>query len=133
MGRSSGTVKWRIGEWRNADRGFPVEGSGGSGWGSLSGSLYQLSQIDGEGLEVSANASPVDFLMAVYRDVRQPMMRRLKAATECAPYIQPKLSAAAVLIGDDFASKLERARAEIGEGLGVRGNKGRRGGRGLIM
>jgi hypothetical protein len=76
---------------------------------SIGATLHQLSQIDGEGLEVPANASPIDFLCAVYRDPRQPMHRRLKAATEAAPYIHPKLSASAVLIGDDFASKLERA------------------------
>jgi hypothetical protein len=65
--------------------------------------------MEGEDLIVAADALPIDFLMAVYRDPRQPMSRRLRAATECAPYIHPKLSAAAVLIGDDFAPKLERA------------------------
>jgi hypothetical protein len=53
--------------------------------------------------------TPAPLNQAIYRDPRQPMHRRLRPATECAPYIHPKLSAAAVLIGDDFASKLERA------------------------
>jgi hypothetical protein len=69
----------------------------------------RLDELNGEGLTVPEGASPVDFMMAVYRDIRQPMERRLRAARECAPYVHPKLSASAVLIGNDFASKLERA------------------------
>jgi hypothetical protein len=69
----------------------------------------RLDELNGEGLEVPADASPVDFLMAIYRDPRQPMQRRLRAATECAPYVHPKLSAAAVIVGGGFAERLERA------------------------
>jgi hypothetical protein len=69
-----------------------------------------LDAINGDSIDVPTDASPVEFLQAVYRDKSQPMPRRMKAAEVCAPYIHPKLSAAAVLVGDDFASKLERAR-----------------------
>jgi hypothetical protein len=63
----------------------------------------------GEGLEISANATPVDFLCAIFRDARQPMHRRLKAAIEAAPYCHPTLKAHAVLMGSDFATRLELA------------------------
>ena len=68
-----------------------------------------LLEDDGEGLEVPADASPVDFLQAIYRDPRQPMHRRLRAAVECAPFCHPTLKATAVLLGSDFATKLENA------------------------
>ena len=69
----------------------------------------RLDELNGEGLEVPSDATPVDFLMAVYRDPRQPMSRRLRAATECAPYVHPKLSAAAVIYQGDMATRLENA------------------------
>jgi hypothetical protein len=64
---------------------------------------------DCEGLEVSADATPIDFLCAIYRDARQPMHRRMKAAIEAAPYCHPSLKATAVIMGGDFAQRLERA------------------------
>jgi hypothetical protein len=78
--------------------------------------------MDGEGLEVPTDASPVDFLQAIYRDPRQPMPRRMKAAIECAPYMHPKLSAAAITIDGSFADRLDRAMMRsrgvvAGEGL----------------
>jgi hypothetical protein len=74
--------------------------------------LYEtLDQIEAaERIAVPPNASPLDFLCAVYRDPRQPMQRRMKAAIEAAPYTHPRLAVTAVL-GDasDFASRLELA------------------------
>lgn len=65
---------------------------------------------DGEGLEVSAEATPIDFLCAIYRDARQPMHRRMKAAIEAAPYCHPALKATAMIVsGEDFATRLEQA------------------------
>jgi hypothetical protein len=64
---------------------------------------------EGEGLEVPADASPIDFLCAVYRDPRQPMSRRLRAAIEVAPFCHAQLKATAVILGSDFATKLENA------------------------
>jgi len=64
---------------------------------------------DSEGLEVSDDATPVDFLCAIYRDAKQPMHRRLKAACEAAPYCHPQLKATAVILGSDFAQRLELA------------------------
>ena len=64
---------------------------------------------DDEGLEVPADANPVDFLMALFRDRTQPMTRRLRAAIECAPYVHSTFRATAIIQGGDFASRLERA------------------------
>jgi hypothetical protein len=35
---------------------------------------------DGEGLQVPPDIEPLEFLMAIYRDHRQPMSRRMRAA-----------------------------------------------------
>ena len=66
---------------------------------------------DGEGLQVPPDIEPLEFLMAIYRDHRQPMSRRMRAAEAAAQYRHPKLAATAVtnLNGQDFASLLERA------------------------
>ena len=57
---------------------------------------------------------PIDFLCAIYRDPRQPMHRRLKAAVEGAPFCHPQLKATAVILGSDFETKLENAVKRIG-------------------
>jgi hypothetical protein len=70
----------------------------------------RLDWLNGEGLEVSADASPLDFLCAIFRDPRQPMSRRLAAAREAAPYVHATYKATALMVsGGDFAERLERA------------------------
>src|SRR5262245_4065403 len=67
-------------------------------------------QEDAERLEVPADASPLDFLCAVYRDAQQPMNRRLKAASEAAQYVHPTFKATAIVAANgDFAARLEAA------------------------
>ena len=65
--------------------------------------------LNGEGLEVPNDATPLDFLSAMYRDRWQPMHQRLKADIEAAPYLHPRLAVTAVVEGGDFAARLERA------------------------
>jgi hypothetical protein len=50
-------------------------------------------------------------LQTVYRDQRQPLHTRMRAAVEALPYENPKLSAMAVasMNGNDFAAALDRA------------------------
>jgi hypothetical protein len=43
-----------------------------------------VDEMNGEGLQVPSDIEPVEFLMAIYRDPRQPMNRRMKAAIEAA-------------------------------------------------
>src|SRR5262245_50628001 len=65
--------------------------------------------IDPEAIELPPDASPIDFLQAVYRSPTQPMHRRLKAAIEAAEFLHPRLSVSAFVDGGDFAERLERA------------------------
>ena len=58
-----------------------------------------------EALEVDDDATPLDFLCAVYRDSRQPMLRRMKAAEAALPFVHPKL--AITLDTNAFATRLE--------------------------
>ena len=69
-------------------------------------------QRDGEGLEVTPNATSLDFLQAVYRSSTQPMQRRLRAAIEAAQYEHPRLAVSALVDGGDFADRLQRAVAQ---------------------
>jgi hypothetical protein len=70
----------------------------------------RLDRLNGEGLVVALDAQPLDFLLAVFRDARQPMNRRLKAAEISAKYCHPQLSALAVTHFDNgFGEMLDRA------------------------
>ena len=61
-----------------------------------------------EELEVPDDATPLDFLQAVYRDSSQPMPRRMKAAVECLGYVHPKLAVTVSAIdGRNFAAMME--------------------------
>jgi hypothetical protein len=60
---------------------------------------------------VPTDASPLDFLCRVYRDARQPLSARLKAAGLAAPFMHPKLQVTAMVTeGGDIAERIERAR-----------------------
>jgi hypothetical protein len=62
-------------------------------------------------IEVPPDASPLDFLCRVFRDSRQPLSARLKAAGLAAPFVHPKLAVTAVIQeGGSIASKIEAAR-----------------------
>src|SRR5262245_28434357 len=70
----------------------------------------RLDELNGEGLEVAADATALDFLCTVYRDRGQPMARRMRAASEAAQYMHPTYKATAVVVaGGDFAQRLEAA------------------------
>jgi hypothetical protein len=66
--------------------------------------------LNGEGLEIDPEATPLEFLSAVYRDSRQPMSRRMKAASDAAQYVHPTFKATAIVHAEgSFAERLERA------------------------
>jgi hypothetical protein len=53
--------------------------------------------------------SSLELLQAIYRDCKQPLSVRMRAATVTLPFEVPKLSAVAVMNGDDFGSRLDAA------------------------
>jgi hypothetical protein len=68
--------------------------------------IEQARAIEAEAIECG---TALDFLQAVYRDFRQPLPVRLRAAIEALPFESPKLSAVAVMSGEDFGARLDRA------------------------
>jgi hypothetical protein len=72
-----------------------------------------LSRFDDEPelIELAPGETSLSFLQKVYRSVKQPMSRRLRAAIEALPHEHPRLGAVAIgsINGQDFASMLERA------------------------
>jgi|SRR5271165_2529535 len=54
-------------------------------------------------------ANALEFLQAIYRSANAPLSVRMRAAIEALPFETPKLSATAIIQGDDFALRLERA------------------------
>jgi hypothetical protein len=72
--------------------------------GTIYDVLDRLEPVPDE-IEVPADASPLDFFRAVYRDARQPMPRRMKAAEAALPFVHPKLAVSVTL--DNFAERME--------------------------
>jgi hypothetical protein len=64
-----------------------------------------------EVIELAPGETSLDFLQRVYRSVRQPMTRRMRAAEFALQFEHPKLGAIATasMSGQDFASLLESA------------------------
>jgi len=72
-----------------------------------------LSRFDDEPelIELIPGETSLDFLQRVYRSVKQPMSRRLRAAIEALPHEHPRLGAVAIgsMDGKDFATMLDKA------------------------
>jgi hypothetical protein len=69
----------------------------------------RLDELNGEGLGVASNATPLEILETVYRNLNQLMQRRLKAATEAAQYVHPKLAVTANVSDHEFGFRLDQA------------------------
>jgi len=72
-----------------------------------------LSRFDDEPelIELAPGETSLDFLRKVYRSVKQPMSRRMRAAIEALQHEHPRLGAVAIgsMNGQDFASMVEKA------------------------
>jgi hypothetical protein len=62
-------------------------------------------------IELDPGQTSLDLLQRIYRSVKQPITRRMRAAIEALPHEHPRLGAVAVshLSGKDFASLLDKA------------------------
>ena len=71
----------------------------------------EAQQPHAELIELGPEESSLSFLQKIYRNVSQPMSRRIRAAIEALPFEHPKLSAVATasMNGNDFAALLDRA------------------------
>jgi hypothetical protein len=58
---------------------------------------------------IRPGATPLEFLQAVYCNEELPLPTRIKAAIEAAPYVHPKLAVTGLIMGEDFAQRLEKA------------------------
>lgn len=75
----------------------------------------QKSANEADALAVPRDATPLDFLQAVYRSPAQPMARRLRAAIESLRFCHPQLAVTATIDGEAFGAALERAIARSGK------------------
>jgi hypothetical protein len=73
-------------------------------------------------IELAPGETSLSFLQRVYRDHKQPMSRRMRAAIEAMPHQHPRLGAVAVghMNGHDFASLLDKAIERSGKAREVR-------------
>ena len=64
-----------------------------------------------ETIELAPGETSLHFFQRIYRSIRQPMTRRMRAAEFALQHEHPKLGAIATasMNGQDFASLLERA------------------------
>ena len=87
--------------------------------------LRAVRTIDEDGpelIELLPGETSLHFFQKIYRSVRQPMARRMKAAEYALQHEHPKLGAIATanLTGADFAVMLDRAIARSGNGAKVK-------------
>ena len=77
---------------------------------SLLDRIEEKQKVEGQ-IQLSTNATSLDFLQAIYRDPTQPVQRRMKAAGMALPFEKPKLGSVVVTNGNDLADRLLRALA----------------------
>src|SRR5262245_50871914 len=68
-----------------------------------------LDRIEEPQVGLTPRATPLEFLQAVYCNEGLSIHVRLKAASEAAQYVHPKLAVTANIDSTDFASRLDRA------------------------
>jgi hypothetical protein len=64
----------------------------------------------------SKEEDALSYLQSVYRNPMEPTSVRMRAAAFAIQFESPKLSAVAVMNGDDFGSRLDRAIVRSGTG-----------------
>jgi hypothetical protein len=72
-----------------------------------------------DAIELPNDATPLDFLEAVYRSSTQPIYQRMKAAIEAAQYRHPRLAMTATISEGGIAEMLDKAIARSGVKLTI--------------
>jgi hypothetical protein len=67
-------------------------------------------------IELAPGETSLSFLQKVYRGVKQPMLRRLRAAMEALPHEHPRLGVSH-MNGQDFAAMLEKQSSAAAKGV----------------
>ena len=60
-------------------------------------------------IQLSTNATSLEFLQAIYRDPLQPIQRRMRAAQAAIAYEHPRLAVVARVREEDLADRMRRA------------------------
>jgi hypothetical protein len=72
-----------------------------------------VSEEELDRVEPPFNGTALEYLQSIYRDPTQEQFTRMRAARDAIAYESPKLVAAAVITGQDFASLLDRRIAHM--------------------
>jgi hypothetical protein len=92
------------------DRSNPVTNRGNPVTGNVMAEIDRLVVAEDDAIDLPEGANSLDFLQAIYRDPRQPMLRRIKCAISALPFEMPKLAVSVLVEADgDFLQRLERA------------------------
>ena len=70
--------------------------------------IEERQKVEGQ-IQLSTNATSLDFLQAIYRDPTQPIQRRMRAAQAAIPFEHPRLAVVATTSSDDLADRLQKA------------------------
>ena len=70
--------------------------------------IEESQKMEGQ-IQLSTDATSLEFLQAIYRDPNQPIQRRMRAAMAALPFEKPKLSTVTQFNGNDLADRMLRA------------------------
>src|SRR5262249_37552373 len=87
--------------------------------GLRSDQIEENQKMEGQ-IQLSTNASSLEFLQAIYRDPHQPIQRRMRAAQAAIAYEHPRLAVVARVREEDLADRMLRAIEATGKVINSR-------------
>ena len=70
--------------------------------------IEEKQKMEGQ-IQLSTDATSLDLLQAIYRDNRQPLQRRMRAAIACHPFERSKFAGVASVTAEDLAVRMQQA------------------------